>query len=175
MLTIDQETIVTSLLLAIAVIAMTATEEVTIKAGDPMVGEVMAVDEEVPSGASSRKDGIKLKLMKLITLTYLNIQNISIVVSIFTRDRESSKTGMVAHQMLPPPPASVSLSELSSTTSTMSDTLAAQTTRLTDIDRDCQNVRGNTRNDTTSDDPNRNLTPAGGTPGRSERAPSGRS
>ena len=57
----------------------------------------------------------------------------------------------------------------------MSETLAAQTARLTDIDRDRQNVRGNTRNNTASDDPNRELSRAGGTPGSNERAHSDRS
>ena len=78
----------------------------------------------------------------------------------------------------PPPPASVSLIELSNTMSTMSDTFAAQTarleTRLTDIDRGRQNGRGTSRHDPATvrmdDNPNQQLTCAGGTPGRNERA-----
>ena len=57
----------------------------------------------------------------------------------------------------------------------MPETLAAQTARLTDIDRDRQNVRGNTCNNTASDDPNRELSRAGGAPGRNERAQGDRS
>ena len=77
------ETIVISLLSATAVAVMTAAGGVTTKAGDTVVDEVAAVDEEGTSRASLRSpDGIKPKWMQLITSIKLNIPAPSISVSI---------------------------------------------------------------------------------------------